>query len=416
MKKFYTLSLAAICAASAFASAPWDGSATAWTEGDGSADAPFIISSPAHLAYLAEQVNAGSTFQGQYFRITDDLDMAADAGRKFPVIGLFDTYMDGETQENVDNSLAFMGTLDGNYHTIDNLAVEYFDEEIGGTGFFAVLRNESTVCNLILGPNSSITGDIVTGAFVGQMLGGTIQNCANYASVTGNMFTGGFVGCMEGGRVSACANHGIVLGTTEVGGIVGQGAYRGAVEYCYNTAAVTATGFGGAGIGGALYDNFTISNCYNVGAISGKSNPYMGSPHAIVSDLMSTNKVTNCLYVSELSGYEDNRATAVTADELRGADALATVNGSTANFVAAPEGLNDGFPVLAWEAEMASVRSVVIDRDAAFTVNGRTITATASADVYDFTGRHIASGSAITLPAGHYIVVLNGRATKLHLR
>ena len=412
MKQLYCLTVAAICAASAFASAPWDGSATAWTEGDGTADAPFIISSPAHLAYLSEQVNAGSTFQGQYFRLTDDLDMAADQGRKFPMIGLFDSYLDGQTSEYVDNSLAFMGTFDGNFHTIDNFAVEYFDEELGGTGLFAVLRNESTVCNLILGANSTITGDIVTGAFVGQMLGGTIENCANYASVTGNMFTGGFVGCMEGGKITCCANHGTVLATTEVGGIVGQGANSAGVEYCYNTGAVTATGFGGAGIGGALYNSFSIANCYNVGAITGNSSPYMGSPHAIVSDSSFSNKITKCLYVSDLSGCDDSRATAVTADELRGTDALATLNGSTANFVAMP----DAFPALAWEAEMAGVHSVVADTDATFTVTGRTITADTTFDVYDFTGRHIATGTTITLPAGHYIAVLNARATKLHLR
>ena len=412
MKKLYVLTLAAICAASAFASEPWDGSSTSWTDGDGTAESPFIISLPAHLAYLAEQVNAGTTFQGQYFRLTDDLDMAADTGRLFPMIGLFDSYIDGESQEYFDNSQAFMGTFDGNFHTIDNLAVKYINEELGGTGLFAVLRNESTVCNLILGSSSSITGDIVTGGFVGQMLGGIIENCANYATVNGNMFTGGFVGCMEGGKVSCCVNHGIVIGTTEVGGIVGQGAYKGAVEYCYNTAAVTATGFGGAGIGGALYDTFSISNCYNVGAITGNSSPYLGSPHAIVSDMLYGNKVTNCLYVSELSRCDDSRATAVTAEELQGDEALAILNGSTSNFISVP----DAFPVLAWEHEMSAVRSVTIDRQTSFTITGRTINANQEVDVYDFTGRRIASGTSVTLPSGHYIVVVDASATKLHLR
>ena len=138
----------------------------------------------------------------------------------------------------------------------------------------------------------------------------------------------------------------------------------------------------------------------------------MGSPHAIVSDSSFSNKVTKCLYVSELSGCDDSRATAVTADELRAADALATLNGSTSNFVAMP----DAFPALAWESEMAGVHSVVADSDDAFTITGRTISASGIADVYDFTGRRIASGSAITLPAGHYIVVLNGQASKLLLR
>lgn len=416
MKKFYFFALSVFVAATAAATGPWDGTASTWTEGNGSESTPYIISTPSHLAFLAEQVNAGATYEGVYFRLTTDLDMGADAELKFPVIGKYDTYVDGSTMQSVDNSLAFMGTLDGDYHVIDNLSIEYLDEELGGTGLFAVLRSASTIKNLTLGSRSHIKGDVVTGAFVGQMLGGVVENCANEATIDGGMFTGGFVGCIEGGCVERCVNRGAVTGATEVGGIVGQGAGNGYVAFCYNTAAVTAVGFGGAGIGGCLYEDFSIANCYNIGAITGNSNPYMGSPHAIVSDLYPSNTISDCLYVSDLAGCNDINATAVTADDLKGAEALATLNGGTTNFSADTKSINDGFPVLTWEVEKAGVDNILNDNRVDFSVNGRNITASQSISVVDLKGRVVATGTSIALPAsGLYIVVSSNGAAKVQV-
>lgn len=417
MKKLYIFALSTLVAATSVAAERWDGSIGAWTEGDGSATAPYLISSPAHLAYLAQQVNAGTTYEGQFFRLTTDLDMGGDAELKFPVIGMFDTYTDGSTGQTVDNSLSFMGTLDGDYHVIDNLSIEYLDDELGGTGLFAVLRSASTIKNLTIGSQSHIKGDLVTGAFVGQMLGGVIENCTNEASVEGGMYTGGFAGCIEGGCVEYCVNRGMVNGATEVGGIVGQGAGNGHIAYCYNTEAVKASGFGGAGIGGSLYEDFSILNCYSIGAISGNSSPYMGSPHAIVSDMYPSNTVSNCLYVSELSGCEDAYATAVSIDELKGAEALAILNGSTESFSADSKNINNGFPVLTWEVDNAGVGNIVSDNRLDFNVIGRQISAPSAISVVDLNGRGVATGTTVTLSSsGMYIVVSPSGAAKVMVK
>lgn len=409
-KNYFKLFVAGIIATTSiqFAnSQAWDGTSAKWTNGDGTETNPFLIENAQQFAYLSEQVNAGQTFENQYFKITKDLDLGKKEGKIFPIIGKFDTYFDSDAMQKVDKSLVFKGTLDGDFHTIDNFAIEYKDEELGGTGLFAVTKNETVIRNLILGANSSITGEVVCGGFVGQMLGGKIENCQNKAAVNGNMYTGGFVGCMEGGSVTNCVNNGTVNGATEVGGIVGQGAENGTVSFCYNTASVTASGFGGAGIGGALYDSFSISNCYSIGAVAGQSSPWMGSPHAIVSDAGSC-KVTNCYYVKALTVFDDTKATEKTADEMKAASFLTLINADVtpSAFVADTKNLNNGFPVLAWQSEknISGVQDIINYNSSNITVTGNMVTSTDSMNVYDLNGKLIASGNEITLSAGFYIV------------
>ena len=68
MKKIYALLFAAISALSATA-AVWDGTSTAITAGSGTESDPYLIETPQHMAWFAEQVNAGNTFENQYFKL-----------------------------------------------------------------------------------------------------------------------------------------------------------------------------------------------------------------------------------------------------------------------------------------------------------------------------------------------------------
>lgn len=397
------------------AGAAWDGSSASWTKGSGAETDPYLIENEQNFAYFAEQVNSGNTFANLYFRITADLDMGMSEGRTFPKIGNFDTYTTGESQTLVDNSIAFLGVLDGDFHVIDNILVEYYDEELGGTGLFAVAREGTELRNIVLGANSAVKGEIVCGAFVGQMMGGLIENCENRASVKGNMFTGGFVGCMEGGKIANCVNNGAVVGATEVGGIVGQGAGNGVVDHCYNTASVKAEGFGGAGIGGALYERFVISNCYNIGAVSGQSNPYMGSPCAIVSDAFATNKITNCYYVKELTVFGDTRATAKSADEMKSAEVISLLNNGVEAFVADADNRNGGFPVLAWQSKVAGVESVMAEMPAVSVISN-VVSCEEPMEVYSVNGMRVANGNSVVLPAGIYVVKAGNAVGKIAIK
>ena len=414
IKKNMLAAAVAMCGVlSAFAA--WDGSSASWTKGAGTEADPYLIENEQNFAYLAEQVNSGNTLADKFFKITADLDMGMSEGRTFPKIGNFDTYTTGESQTLVDNSIAFMGVLDGDFHVIDNILVEYYDEELGGTGLFAVTREGTVLRNIVLGANSAVKGEIVCGSFVGEMIGGLVENCENRASVNGNMFTGGFVGCMEGGKVANCVNNGAVVGATEVGGIVGQGAGNGVVDHCYNTAKIKAEGFGGAGIGGALYDRFAISNCYSIGAVSGQSNPFMGSPCAIVSDAFATNKVTNCYFVMELTGYGDTRATAKSADEMKSAEVISLLNNGAEAFVADTDNRNGGFPVLAWQSKVAGVESVTADMPAV-SVIGNVVSCDEHMEIYSVNGALVAKGYSAVLPAGIYIVKAGNAASKFAIK
>lgn len=363
-------------------------------------------------------VSDGNTYENTYFKLTSDLDMGASEGHTFTMIGTFDKYFDSDAMQNVDGSKYFKGILDGDYHTIDNLKIEYVNEELGGTGLFACTTNGTVIRNLIIGANSTVKGGITSGMFVGQMNGGLIENCQNKGTLDANMYTGGIVGVMEGGTVKCCVNNGNLKGATELGGIVGQGAANGNVEYCYNTGEITCIGFGGGGIGGALYDTFKIENCYSTGAVSGESSPWMGSPHAIISDA-GTGTVSNCYFVQELASVDDDKATAKTAEEMKSADMLATLNGTGGNnyFVADSKNINNGLPVLYWQAKTTTGIKMLEDNvQFDLTIDGNTVSSNKNVSVYTLDGRQVATGFRMTLGKGTYILKADGGVRKVSIR
>lgn len=381
----------------------WDGTSAAWTNGDGTENNPYLIETPQQLAYLSEKVNAGETFEGKYFKLANDLDMGGE--KEFTRIGVFDKYFDSDNMQNVDNSIYFKGTLDGGNHVIDNLKINYVNEELGGTGLFACSADETTIRNLIIGSNSTITGGFTTGAFIGQMNGGLLENCENRAYVEANQFSGAVVGVMEGGVVRCCSNRGKLYAATDIGGIVGQGANTGKVEYCYNVGSIKAFGFGGGGIGGALYDTFSISNCYSIGGVSGNSSQYLGIPHAIVSDAIKESTVTNCYYVKALSTVDDDRATAVSEAEMKQAAFLTKINNGTNNFIADGKNINNGFPILSWQKEMTTgIKETTAATPATISIIGNNVVCDATASVYTIAGETIGKGTRFTLAPGAYIV------------
>lgn len=356
MKKI-TLSVVALLWAVS-ASAQWDGSAaSAWTAGDGSADSPWIIDSPEHLAWLSQQVAAGETFAGKYFSMTADIDMN---GHVFPTIGLHDRGTNGG--EPYNDSHHFLGTFDGGFHSIKNAVITdshiptaEMRENLGGSGVFASISTGAVVKSLII-DESVVVGQsemTVVGAVVGIMDGGLVENCANYAPVSGYFYLGGIVGTQEGGTVTGCANFGAVTGQTELGGIVGQQAEKAVVMSCYNRGTVTAAGFNAGGIVGAAYVSTRIANCYNAGNASSLPSSYMGNPDGIVSGKDSGCSVADCYNVAALAAVTTKYGVSVEAADLtpEKLNANSTATGLSL-FTEAPDGLNGGLPVLAWQADM----------------------------------------------------------------
>ncbi|MBQ6938707.1 MAG: T9SS C-terminal target domain-containing protein, partial [Muribaculaceae bacterium] len=124
MKNYFLLAASAMTLFTA--QAAWDGTAQAWTKGDGTATSPYLIETEQHFAYFQQQVTAGTTYEGEYFFLVNDLDMSADAGMKILPVGFFDEYVNSDDPQGslIDESKYFLGTFDGNFKTIDNIHIE----------------------------------------------------------------------------------------------------------------------------------------------------------------------------------------------------------------------------------------------------------------------------------------------------
>ena len=176
-------------------------------------------------------------------------------GKDFPVIGYYYEKADPETGDPIeDMSHYFAGVFDGNHKMIDGLTITKTNtvqitadstaEAEMGVGLFACLSESGIIRNLVIGPQSNIAcaNAVGTGAIVGVLNGGIVENCANLGYVGSIMIAGGIVGAMyENSTVQYCANKGKVNGAFgDAGGIVGAMDLSAIVQGCYNMGEVEA--------------------------------------------------------------------------------------------------------------------------------------------------------------------------------
>lgn len=315
--------------------------------GSGSAEDPYLIADASQLRWFAAQVNDNGK-SAICAQLTADIDLES---REWTPIGKSASY-------------AYKGTFDGNDHEIKNLYVT--GTTSNHYGLFGVLGAGGTIRNLTVSGCVTITGSGSSyygiGGIVGQLGGaGTIENCTNRAAVSGNFNTAGIVGRVgsSGGTIRACANLGDISGSNSVGGIVGYAYYGVTASHCYNRGAVTASVGKAGGIVGFMDDSGAkFSNCYTTGAVTAKSeyNPVVGKKS-------SGSISSSCYYLDTLGA--DSNATAKTADELK---ALASTLGEP--FMTAPAGVNDGYPIFAWQVPTYAVTFRTGAAGASITVNG----------------------------------------------
>ncbi|MEA4813321.1 MAG: S-layer homology domain-containing protein [Oscillospiraceae bacterium] len=295
-----------------------------WAFADGSypqhtgatADTAFEISTAEQLAYLAQQVNAGTDFDGIYFRQTADIDLNEGVTFAFDAdTGLVEVSKQGETTywlgsgakgdgsgENTtfDTAASTMGAVYNNSDSTATGAVTFslsswtpIGVDTGNTEPFSgvfngaeykisgVYINSASDCRGLFGSlgeggtienvkveNSYIAGDWSTGGVVGYNYFGTVRNCCNTGTVTcSSDIAGGVVGCnREYSIVSNCCNTGAVTGIGEnVGGVVGTNG--GDITSCYNTGAVTGSNDYVGGVAG--HNGGTVTGCYNTGTVTG---------------------------------------------------------------------------------------------------------------------------------------------------
>lgn len=289
------------------ASAAWDGTAAKGFEsGNGDNSDPYIIKTAEQLAFLAEQVNGGETYQGKYLQLEADLDLS---GREWAQIGIGERKTDGGTVTK-----PFAGTFDGNNHKISGLTLT---AGLDGQGLFGC--SSGTIRNLgIENGNISIGSAERTGAICGYSTG-TIENCWNSADITGSTEGGIYVGGICGystGTISGCLNTGDITANSFIGGICGNTNRDTQISNCFNSGSITGKEQIG-GIAGINLNNITF--CINAGELTGEKKVYAVSH----SDNVNGNenaRIENSYYNSDVfsPASDDNEVKGISTGVLCG--------------------------------------------------------------------------------------------------
>jgi len=165
LRKILSL-FSALAMALTFLSIPALAEETAFAGGSGTADAPWQIASVDQLAYLPATVNDGSKsgYMGAYFVLTADLDMTGVDWR--PI---------GNMNDMENRTTLFLGSFDGQGHTVSNLTYKN-DQFIVGAGLFGISVGEIKNVNI---ENAAVhctnAGAMAIGSLVGYSIGNRIM-------------------------------------------------------------------------------------------------------------------------------------------------------------------------------------------------------------------------------------------------
>lgn len=264
----------------------WDGTtASGFAGGTGAENDPWLIENAEQLAYLAQQVNNGTDYRRNHFRLVSDLDLS---GNEWTPIGTY--------------GKLFWGGFDGGGHTITGMAITGDGDYVG---LFGECRNFTTTSSYIKSvtvKRANISGHSHVGAIAGE--GANISDCYSIENtICAAWCVGGICGSLTG-NISGCYNSSSVSGNSTAGGIMGSASYNGTVgvvEYCYNIGAVTVRQQDSSvgGITGASANRYNISNCLNCGKITGNGKNVGGIAGSTDSNYM--NFIGNCYYNSDLN-------------------------------------------------------------------------------------------------------------------
>ena len=290
-----TLTLAAMPAAGAN---PWDGKTKTEPQKDDSG--AYRIGTAAELAWYA--ASDGRTAA----KLTADIELAG-----FDWTPLKKLY----------------AAFDGQGHVIRNL---YINSSSYPVGVFGYVMTGASVTQL------GVTGDVT-------------------CTAKSNAQAGGIAGYMESDTsITECFSAVNVTSKKHAGGIAGYVNASSVISDCYatgNIATISANECYLGGICGSGWKETTgaaLTNCYFTGTVTGSGGTasYVGG----VSCNKTEASYTNCYYLAGTVSGESpkygvtGKGTAKTADELK---ALALTLGD--KFTADRNGVNSGYPVLAWQ-------------------------------------------------------------------
>ena len=298
----------------------WDGSiADGFESGSGTEEDPYIIKTAPQLAYLAQSVNSGTTYSGQYIKLANDIVLNTPDMFAYDEDGVITGAAKGKTpnewtaigstdEPNVSSqNILFFGIFDGDNHEVKGIYINKSgsksDQGLFGLCDGAVIKNVGVTDGYICG-NENV------GGVVGYNFATSVENCYNTATVIGSGSVGGIVGYNEApphgdAILNGCYNTGRVIGRGSVGGVVGRNyAYESGMavtlKNCYNTGNVTGEGVVGGVAGSFEADSGKILSCYNLGNISG--NEFIGGIVGFHSDFGGATEIEDCYNTGNVIG------------------------------------------------------------------------------------------------------------------
>lgn len=263
--------------------------ASSFAGGSGTQDDPYLIETPAQLAYLSFAVYYGLgptqaidnytnvTYANTYFKQTANIDLSGHLW--LPIGGI----VYSEESANM-----FGGNYDGGGFYITGMTFASWTASNGDPigypyGIFGFLAGGSSeqsmqvIENIVIGtPEEEFTiqalGHVGGVAGIVSDANVTIRNCTNYANITATMDAegyGGIVGYPQGGNIIGCTNYGTITGHNDIGGIAGGHAPYGSniieITNSYNYGNIVSNGNYVGGIAGQAI----VSDCINYATVSG---------------------------------------------------------------------------------------------------------------------------------------------------
>lgn len=222
----------------------------------------------------------------------------------------------------------FSGSFDGQGHVVRNL---YINSSVRPLGLFGYLKNNGSVTKL------GITGNVTC-------------TDSNYAEV------GGIVGYMErDSSITQCWSAVNVTTNKHGGGIAGYTSSGAVITDCYATGTIRALG-NECYIGGICGSYFNrnggaiLTNCYSTAKVIGTDGnaSYIGGLSPVENETFFVNSYyLTCTVSGESPKYGvTGKGTSLTAEEMKAADFVTRLGES---FAADTDGINGGYPVLAWQ-------------------------------------------------------------------
>ena len=329
----------------------WDGTvADSFAGGSGTQTDPYQIRNAEQLAFLAKQVNDNHiTYQGNYFIQTNDIDLFGIVGNdtvQWIPIGTFNDSYETDGNDAADSHHPFLGSYDGNNHTISNLYVN--NSELICAGVFGHVGH----CKLrnVIVENVFVSVRAYASGVCGLASYDTfIENChvksgkiiANGMAQRGYSYVGGIVGKMKSFKndrfssynydnyyyfydsgISNCTNKADIIGNANyfyndqagIGGIVGVAwSHRGSTfsDIHYNRAEANS-------------HSITIKKCINYGHVtavfaSGGICGYFSDGNAsLYRSCNSVVEIDSCLNYGDFISHKDFETTSTTQDQIGG--------------------------------------------------------------------------------------------------